>query len=92
MLERAAGHFGPGLPAETVMQRFGEAHPLGRGGTPEEVAGVNDRRELSMAARVIQERINTAHMIAGVTLADPLTAYIDETVEIGNDTKKMIAA
>ena len=38
MLERAAGHFGPDLPAETVMERFGEAHPLGRVGTPEEVA------------------------------------------------------
>lgn len=38
MLERAAGHFGPDLPAETVMQRFGKAHPLGRVGTPEEVA------------------------------------------------------
>lgn len=38
MLERAAGHFGPDLPAETVMERFGAAHPLGRVGTPEEVA------------------------------------------------------
>jgi NAD(P)-dependent dehydrogenase (short-subunit alcohol dehydrogenase family) len=38
MLARAASHFGPGLPTETVFERFGAAHPLGRIGTPEEVA------------------------------------------------------
>jgi NAD(P)-dependent dehydrogenase (short-subunit alcohol dehydrogenase family) len=38
MLARAAAHFGPDLPVETVMERFGEAHPMGRIGTPEEVA------------------------------------------------------
>jgi meso-butanediol dehydrogenase/(S,S)-butanediol dehydrogenase/diacetyl reductase len=38
MLARAASHFGPDLPAETVFERFGSAHPLGRIGTPEEVA------------------------------------------------------
>ena len=38
MLARAAAHFGPDLPPETVMERFGAAHPLGRVGTPEEVA------------------------------------------------------
>jgi meso-butanediol dehydrogenase/(S,S)-butanediol dehydrogenase/diacetyl reductase len=38
MLERSAGHFGPDLPVDTVVQRFGEAHPLGRVGTVEEVA------------------------------------------------------
>ena len=38
MLARAAAHFGPNLPVETVLERFGAAHPLGRVGTPEEVA------------------------------------------------------
>jgi len=38
MLERSAAHFGPDLPVDTVVQRFGEAHPLGRVGTVEEVA------------------------------------------------------
>jgi meso-butanediol dehydrogenase/(S,S)-butanediol dehydrogenase/diacetyl reductase len=38
MLARAAAHFGPDLPAEAVMERFGKAHPMGRIGTPEEVA------------------------------------------------------
>jgi len=38
MLTQAASHFGPNLPVETVFERFGAAHPLGRIGTPEEVA------------------------------------------------------
>jgi meso-butanediol dehydrogenase/(S,S)-butanediol dehydrogenase/diacetyl reductase len=38
MLERSAGHFSPELPIEEVFKRFGDAHPLGRIGTPEEVA------------------------------------------------------
>jgi len=38
MLARAAAHFGPDLPQQEVFERFGAAHPLGRIGTPEEVA------------------------------------------------------
>jgi NAD(P)-dependent dehydrogenase (short-subunit alcohol dehydrogenase family) len=38
MLARAAAHFGPDLPLETVFDRFGAAHPMRRIGTPEEVA------------------------------------------------------
>jgi meso-butanediol dehydrogenase / (S,S)-butanediol dehydrogenase / diacetyl reductase len=38
MLERAAAHFSPDLPVNTVVERFGAAHPLGRVGTVEEVA------------------------------------------------------
>jgi NAD(P)-dependent dehydrogenase (short-subunit alcohol dehydrogenase family) len=38
MLERSAGNFAPGVPIEEVFQRWGEAHPLRRIGTPEEVA------------------------------------------------------
>lgn len=38
MLARSAAHFGPELPVEEVIERFGAGHPLGRVGTPEEVA------------------------------------------------------
>lgn len=38
MLELAARTFSPELPVDQVFKRFGEAHPLGRVGTPEEVA------------------------------------------------------
>lgn len=38
MLTRSAAHFASDLPVETAFERFGAAHPLGRIGTPEEVA------------------------------------------------------
>jgi meso-butanediol dehydrogenase / (S,S)-butanediol dehydrogenase / diacetyl reductase len=38
MLARSAAHFIPDLPEELAFERFGASHPLGRVGTPEEVA------------------------------------------------------
>jgi meso-butanediol dehydrogenase / (S,S)-butanediol dehydrogenase / diacetyl reductase len=38
MLARSASHFAPDLPNEAAFERFGSSHPLGRIGTPEEVA------------------------------------------------------
>jgi meso-butanediol dehydrogenase/(S,S)-butanediol dehydrogenase/diacetyl reductase len=38
MLERSAANFSPDVPVEEAFARFGAAHPLGRIGTPEEVA------------------------------------------------------
>ncbi|WP_407938385.1 bifunctional UDP-N-acetylglucosamine diphosphorylase/glucosamine-1-phosphate N-acetyltransferase GlmU [Myxococcus sp. AM010] len=52
-----------------------------------ETAGVNDRVELAARARVLQQRINEAHMRAGVSLQDPATAYIEEGVTVGPDTE-----
>jgi meso-butanediol dehydrogenase / (S,S)-butanediol dehydrogenase / diacetyl reductase len=38
MLARSAAHFVPNLPQDEAFARFGSDHPLGRIGTPEEVA------------------------------------------------------
>ncbi|MBA2452473.1 MAG: UDP-N-acetylglucosamine diphosphorylase/glucosamine-1-phosphate N-acetyltransferase, partial [Chloroflexia bacterium] len=43
--------------------------------------------ELSEAERIIRRRINRQHMLAGVTLVDPDSTYIDADVEIGEDTR-----
>ncbi|MFC6322749.1 bifunctional UDP-N-acetylglucosamine diphosphorylase/glucosamine-1-phosphate N-acetyltransferase GlmU [Companilactobacillus baiquanensis] len=51
-----------------------------------ESIGVNDRIALSQAEKLMQKRINEAHMRDGVTLVDPDNTYIDYGVEIGNDT------
>ena len=53
---------------------------------PEEVQGINDRVHLARAEAVLRQRINEKLMREGVTLIDPNTAYIDGTVEIGEDT------
>jgi bifunctional UDP-N-acetylglucosamine pyrophosphorylase/glucosamine-1-phosphate N-acetyltransferase len=48
--------------------------------------GINDRADLARVRAIAQERINLAHMRAGVTLVDPRSAHIDVGVEIGADT------
>jgi bifunctional UDP-N-acetylglucosamine pyrophosphorylase/glucosamine-1-phosphate N-acetyltransferase len=48
--------------------------------------GANSRAGLAALERVLRDRINAAHMDAGVTLLDPATTYIDAGVKIGADT------
>jgi bifunctional UDP-N-acetylglucosamine pyrophosphorylase/glucosamine-1-phosphate N-acetyltransferase len=52
---------------------------------PFEAEGVNTRAELAAAAAVIRDRINERHMLAGVTLVDPSTTWIEPDVELGPD-------
>lgn len=47
--------------------------------------GINTRAELAIAAAVLRERINEAHMLAGVTIVDPASTWIDAGVEIEQD-------
>jgi bifunctional UDP-N-acetylglucosamine pyrophosphorylase/glucosamine-1-phosphate N-acetyltransferase len=51
-----------------------------------EIMGVNTREELASMEKGLQEKINREHMLAGVTLRDPQTTYIDAGVTIGRDT------
>lgn len=53
---------------------------------PVEVMGVNDRVQLAAAGRMLRQRINEALMLAGVTIIDPATTYIEQGVMVGRDT------
>src|SRR3990170_3337191 len=55
-------------------------------GDADEVRGINDRAQLAEAEAVLRQRINCGHMLAGVSLVDPATTYIDAGVAIGCDT------
>jgi bifunctional UDP-N-acetylglucosamine pyrophosphorylase/glucosamine-1-phosphate N-acetyltransferase len=44
---------------------------------PVEVMGINTRLDLARANQILWQRIAQRHMLAGVTLMDPQTAYID---------------
>jgi bifunctional UDP-N-acetylglucosamine pyrophosphorylase / glucosamine-1-phosphate N-acetyltransferase len=44
--------------------------------------GINDRSELAVAAAALRDRVNEAHMLAGVTIVDPATTWIDAGVEV----------
>ena len=50
-----------------------------------ETDGVNTRAELAQAGAVLRDRINEAHMLAGVTIVDPKTTWIEPTVQIDPD-------
>jgi bifunctional UDP-N-acetylglucosamine pyrophosphorylase/glucosamine-1-phosphate N-acetyltransferase len=52
---------------------------------PAEAEGVNTRAELAEAAAVLRDRINREHMLAGVTIVDPQSTWIEADVQIEAD-------
>ena len=52
---------------------------------PTDAEGVNTRIELAAAARVLRDRINEAHMLAGVAILDPESTWIEPGVTIEAD-------
>jgi bifunctional UDP-N-acetylglucosamine pyrophosphorylase/glucosamine-1-phosphate N-acetyltransferase len=53
---------------------------------PSESLGVNDRKQLAAVAAIQRQRTLDRLMLEGVTVLDPATAYVDDTVTIGPDT------
>jgi len=53
---------------------------------PSIVEGVNTRAELAAAAAALRDRINREHMLAGCTIVDPATTWIEAEVELEPDT------
>ncbi|MCJ7665321.1 MAG: bifunctional UDP-N-acetylglucosamine diphosphorylase/glucosamine-1-phosphate N-acetyltransferase GlmU [Actinobacteria bacterium] len=51
-----------------------------------EVKGINDRIQLSETEKIIRRSINKRLMESGVTMVDPDTVYIEDTVQVGSDT------
>ena len=51
-----------------------------------ETLGINSREDLAKMEKNLRDKINQKWMLAGVTLQDPDTTYIEETVRIGQDT------
>ena len=51
-----------------------------------EFVGINNRVQLAQAVEVLKRRINEKHMMNGVTIIDPNSAWISHDVTIGADT------
>jgi len=51
-----------------------------------EVLGINTRVDLANASQKVYQRIRKYLMLQGVTIIDPNSTFIDEGVEIGEDT------
>jgi bifunctional UDP-N-acetylglucosamine pyrophosphorylase/glucosamine-1-phosphate N-acetyltransferase len=67
----------------------GDGHPVGTVLAAEsaEIRGVNDRVQLAQARRALNDRILRDWMLAGVTITDPASTWIDVTVTIGQDAE-----
>jgi bifunctional UDP-N-acetylglucosamine pyrophosphorylase / glucosamine-1-phosphate N-acetyltransferase len=51
----------------------------------QEILGINDRQQLATAYNILQTRIKKSWMLAGVTLVDPNSITIEDTVQIEPD-------
>ncbi|MEA5582147.1 bifunctional UDP-N-acetylglucosamine diphosphorylase/glucosamine-1-phosphate N-acetyltransferase GlmU [Nodularia harveyana UHCC-0300] len=51
----------------------------------QEILGINDRLQLATADEILQKRVKEKWMMAGVTLIDPNSITIDDTVELQPD-------
>ena len=54
---------------------------------PSVAYGVNDRVELARAEQILKKRILDRLMRGGVTIADPASTFIDDSVRIGMDSR-----
>jgi bifunctional UDP-N-acetylglucosamine pyrophosphorylase/glucosamine-1-phosphate N-acetyltransferase len=53
---------------------------------PQAPVGINTRADLAAAAAVLRDRINERHMLAGVTIVDPGSTWIESGVELEPDS------
>jgi bifunctional UDP-N-acetylglucosamine pyrophosphorylase/glucosamine-1-phosphate N-acetyltransferase len=51
-----------------------------------EIAGINNRVQLAEARRILNDRLLNRAMLAGATIMDPVSTWVDVTVEFAPDT------
>ncbi len=69
-----------------LAQRLAETDAPVSPHSSDELLHIKTRVELSHAAAMLRDRINRDWMLAGVTLLDPATTYIEAGVTLGRDT------
>jgi bifunctional UDP-N-acetylglucosamine pyrophosphorylase/glucosamine-1-phosphate N-acetyltransferase len=72
--------------AVRLLVEGGEEVGVFKAPDPEDVEGVNTRAELADAAAYLRARVNKQHMLAGVTIVDPATTWIEPDVELEADS------
>jgi bifunctional UDP-N-acetylglucosamine pyrophosphorylase / glucosamine-1-phosphate N-acetyltransferase len=63
----------------------GETVAVYKADDPADAEGVNTRAELAGAAAILRDRINHEHMLAGATIVDPASTWIEPGVELEPD-------
>ena len=72
--------------AVRLLVEAGEEVVVFKAPNADEVEGVNTRAELADAAAFLRARVNKEHMLAGVTIVDPGSTWIDPEVELEPDS------
>ncbi|RZU15251.1 bifunctional UDP-N-acetylglucosamine pyrophosphorylase/glucosamine-1-phosphate N-acetyltransferase [Streptomyces sp. BK239] len=68
-----------------ILREAGHRVGASVAGDHREIAGINNRVQLSQARRILNDRLLTAAMLAGVTVVDPATTWVDVAVTFGQD-------
>jgi bifunctional UDP-N-acetylglucosamine pyrophosphorylase/glucosamine-1-phosphate N-acetyltransferase len=89
VLERLTPHNAQGelylTDTVALLAAGGDTVAVHKGGNAMETEGVNTRVELAAATAALRDRINAEHMLAGVTIVDPASTWIDADVRIEPD-------
>jgi bifunctional UDP-N-acetylglucosamine pyrophosphorylase/glucosamine-1-phosphate N-acetyltransferase len=72
---------------DTLGLLVADGEPVGVHTAPAawEVEGINTRVELAFVASRLRDRVNESHMLAGVTIVDPASTWIEVDVEVEPD-------
>ena len=68
-----------------IARHDGRAVSAHKAADPDEVHGINNRAQLAAATALLRDRINADHMLAGVTIVDPQTAWIEPGASLTAD-------
>ncbi|MET7295900.1 bifunctional UDP-N-acetylglucosamine diphosphorylase/glucosamine-1-phosphate N-acetyltransferase GlmU [Streptomyces griseoloalbus] len=68
-----------------ILREAGHRVGASVAGDHREIAGINNRVQLAEARRILNDRLLTAAMLAGVTVVDPATTWVDVTVTFERD-------
>lgn len=68
-----------------ILREAGHRVGASVAGDHREIAGINNRVQLSEARRILNDRLLTAAMLSGVTVVDPATTWVDVTVTFEQD-------
>ncbi|MFJ5265946.1 bifunctional UDP-N-acetylglucosamine diphosphorylase/glucosamine-1-phosphate N-acetyltransferase GlmU [Streptomyces sp. NPDC088387] len=68
-----------------ILREAGHRVGASVAGDHREIAGINNRVQLAEARRILNDRLLTDAMLAGVTVVDPASTWIDVTVTFEQD-------
>ncbi|MER5181789.1 bifunctional UDP-N-acetylglucosamine diphosphorylase/glucosamine-1-phosphate N-acetyltransferase GlmU [Streptomyces sp. NPDC002896] len=68
-----------------ILREAGHRVGASVAGDHREIAGINNRVQLAEARRILNDRLLERAMLAGVTVVDPASTWVDVTVTFGQD-------